>query len=261
MLESRLAAGAVSSHSHGGAVLGAVLQPSSADAVAVALGDVAQGDDGVEVVRLVILDEVARAQGAVGVAGGAQEDDRVVVSGDGEGLGEPEHGGDAGGVVAGALRGQRRHVAVGEDHDGPLRASLGDRPDVLQRHVLAVDGGREAVDVRLEAHGAELLLDPDAHAVVRVGAGDALREVLDDGHEVGVGGVAVERRGLLAELGGVRTAEREQGDDDEDGRDDPGHSIHLQVGQGRPPRACPASYQMPRSRASPGARPAEERVS
>ncbi len=150
------------------------------DAGAVARGNVAEGDDRVEVVRLVILDELVRAEGAVGVAGGAQEDDRVVVSGDGEGLSESEERGDAGGVVVGPLGGQGRHVAVGEDHDGPLGASLGDRPDVLQRHGLAVDSGREAVDVRLEAHGAELLFDPDAHAVVRVGAGDALGVVLDD---------------------------------------------------------------------------------
>ena len=152
--------------------------------MAVAFGHVAQGEHRVEVVRLMGLDELVRAQGAVRVAGGAQEDDRVVVGGDGEGLGECQHGGHARGVVAGALRGQRRDVAVGEDHDGALRAALGDGPDVLQRDGLAAHGRREAVDVGVESHGVELLLDPEAHAVVRIAPGDALREVLDDGQEV-----------------------------------------------------------------------------
>ena len=69
-----------------------------------------------------------------------------------------------------------------------------------------------------------------------------------------VRGLAVERRGLQAEFGRVRAAEREQGDDDEYGRDHPGNSVHLQVGQWSPPRACLASYQMA-SGESPGAPP------
>ena len=60
------------------------------------------------------------------------------------------------------------------------------------------------------------------------------------------GGLAVEGRGLLTELGCAGVLEREQCDHDENGRDHPGDAIHLQVGQGRPPRACPASYQMAR---------------
>ena len=107
----------------------------------------------------------------------------------------------------------------------------------------------------LEPCRAELLLDPDGHARVGVGAGDALREVLDDGLEVGVRRLAVERRWFQTELGGAGTAEREQGDNDENCRDHPSDSIHLQVGQGRPPRACLASYQMGRT-GRPGAGPA-----
>ncbi len=223
------------------------------DAIDLALGDVSQGDDGVEVVGLVVLDEAPRAERPVCVAGGAQKDDAVFVRRDREGSRQLEQRRDPGGVVAGALRRQLRDIAVRDEHDRPLRAPLGDGPHVLQGYVLAVHLGRVALDVRLEAGLPELLLHPDPGAIVRVAARDSLGELLDDGLEIGGRGGPVERRWLRAELGGVWAAQCEEGDHDEDHRDDPGDSIHLEVGQGRPPWACRASYQMrsPRSGSPP----------
>ena len=108
MLESRLAAGAVSSQSQGGATLGTALQPSTATAWLSRLATSRSVTHRVEVVGLVRVDELVRAQGTERVAGRAQEDDGVVVRRDSERVGECDEGGDARGVVAGALGGQRR---------------------------------------------------------------------------------------------------------------------------------------------------------
>ena len=53
-------------------------------------------------------DEVAAAQGAVGVAVAPQEDDRVRMSLKGEDTGQLQKRGYAGGVVVGPLSGTRR---------------------------------------------------------------------------------------------------------------------------------------------------------
>ena len=127
-LESLLAAGAVSSHSHGGAVLGTELQPSMLTPSLSRLATSRSATAGEEVVRLVRLDELSRAERPERVAGGAQEDDGVLVGGHAEGIGEAEERGDARGVVPRALRGERRDVPVGEDHDGAARAAPGDCP-------------------------------------------------------------------------------------------------------------------------------------
>jgi hypothetical protein len=118
------------------------------------------------------------------------------------------------------------------DQDGAGRVALRGRPHVLQGDPLAVHGGGVAVEVRLKSGVLELLRDPDGHAVVGVGPGYPLREVLDDGAHVRRRSSAVERHRLGAELGGVGMPEREQGDDDEDEAGDPSGAIHLKVRQG-----------------------------
>src|SRR5674476_470287 len=104
--------------------------------------------------------------------------------------------------------------------DYPQRVALGERPDVLQGGIFAVDRRREAVDVRLEAGLLELLDVPRGQPIVGVSAGGALGVIGDDGAKVGGRLLAVERHGLEAEFGGVGPAQREERDHDEDERHD-----------------------------------------